>query len=257
MTTSPLGFETPAVPEVSDHLIWWQRFEMFALLRVVGPWRRRRKRPPMPPPLTAEETARRLFRLPISYWTYDFEPGVRHLGPMAQDFAAAFGLGNTNRKIHIVDANGVAVVALQVLNRKVAALQREVDRLTAQLDVSHRSPDVSAGQQIQPLGTASLEPNEVTRPHHPEETTMSENQNPEIETTDQVEGHVSSNRIEADDVEGHVIRGKLVEDESDDVEGHVSSNRFRPDEDEMFGEDDVQGHGATSGRVTDPEPEDV
>jgi hypothetical protein len=106
------SWSDPAVPEVGPKLAWWQEAEMFVLRRVVGPWRRRRDRGTLPPPLTAEETARRLFSLPISYWTYDFEPGVRHLGPMSQDFVGAFGLGNTNRKINMVDANGVAVVAI-------------------------------------------------------------------------------------------------------------------------------------------------
>ena len=99
---------------------------------------------------------------------------------------------------------------------------------------------------------------------------MSENQNPEIETTDTsdaVEGHgFSSGRIEADEVEGHVMRGKLVADEAEDVEGHgIASNRgissgrgasvgrFRPDEDEMFGED-VQGH-SMRGKLVESESE--
>ncbi len=45
----------------------------------------------------------RLVSLPIHFWTYEFEPGVRHLGPMAQAFAAAFGLGRTNRMMLIPD----------------------------------------------------------------------------------------------------------------------------------------------------------
>lgn len=125
--------DAPPVPLVTPHLAWWQNAEMALLLRVVGPWRRRRARVSLPPPLSADETARRLLELPVSYWTYDFEPGVRHLGPMAQDFAAAFGLGSTNRKINMVDANGVAVIAVQTLGRKVIALQAEVDRLGARL----------------------------------------------------------------------------------------------------------------------------
>ncbi len=47
-------------------------------------------------------------RLPVSVWTYGFDDdGVRHLGPMAQDFAAAFALGDDDRVIDMVDANGV------------------------------------------------------------------------------------------------------------------------------------------------------
>ena len=85
---------------------------------------------------------------------------------------------------------------------------------------------------------------------------MNENQNPEIETIDN-----------DDAVEGHAIRGKLVED---DVEGHgiasnrgissgrgVSSGRFRPDEEAMFGDDDVQGHGTLRGSLVEDEDEDA
>jgi len=45
--------------------------------------------------------------LPIERWSYKGEP-VRHLGPMAQDFAAAFGLGADDRHIFPLDAAGVA-----------------------------------------------------------------------------------------------------------------------------------------------------
>jgi len=50
---------------------------------------------------------------------------------MSQDFAAAFGLGRTNRMIDMVDANGVAVVAIQPLHRRIEALEKEVARLRA------------------------------------------------------------------------------------------------------------------------------
>ena len=43
--------------------------------------------------------------LPISSWRYRTEEAtVRHLGPMAQDFAAAFNVGDDERHIHVVDA---------------------------------------------------------------------------------------------------------------------------------------------------------
>jgi hypothetical protein len=106
-----------------------ERLKDLGLRWVVGPVRRRRHRRELPPPLAAEETARRLYALPVRYWTYDFEPGVRHLGPMSQDFAAAFGLGRTNRKIHMGDAHGVALVAIQDLHRRLEAVEREITQL--------------------------------------------------------------------------------------------------------------------------------
>jgi hypothetical protein len=57
------------------------------------------------------------------------DPSVRHMGPMAQDFAAAFGLGGDDRTIHPADANGVLIVALQALYRRVIALEAELATL--------------------------------------------------------------------------------------------------------------------------------
>lgn len=71
-----------------------------------------------------------LASLPIASWRYKRErPGIRHLGPMAQDFRAAFGLGDDDKTIATVDANGVTMVAIQALYRRVAALAEEVAEL--------------------------------------------------------------------------------------------------------------------------------
>jgi hypothetical protein len=69
-------------------------------------------------------------RLPISTWSYRNEPdGVRHLGPMAQDFRAGFGLGDDDRSYFAVDAHGVALAAIQALDRKLAEQQKQIDDL--------------------------------------------------------------------------------------------------------------------------------
>ncbi|GHF42068.1 hypothetical protein GCM10010218_23970 [Streptomyces mashuensis] len=67
--------------------------------------------------------------LPVSAWRYAWEPPhVRHLGPMAQDFKAAFGLGRTDKAIAVVDAFGVALVAIQALHRRIEELEQKLDR---------------------------------------------------------------------------------------------------------------------------------
>ena len=48
---------------------------------------------------------------------------------MAQDFAAAFGLGENERWIDTIDADGVNMVAIQELARRVRAIERRLDRL--------------------------------------------------------------------------------------------------------------------------------
>lgn len=73
--------------------------------------------------------------LPISTWRYHWEdPQVRHLGPMAQDWAAAFGLGRDDTRIALVDANGVALVSIQALYRLIGELRQEVTDLRGQVD---------------------------------------------------------------------------------------------------------------------------
>jgi hypothetical protein len=67
-----------------------------------------------------EDILARLAALPIQSWRYTNEiAGVRHVGPMAQDFKAAFGLGNDDKFIAFVDEEGVALAAIQGLNQKL------------------------------------------------------------------------------------------------------------------------------------------
>jgi Chaperone of endosialidase len=70
--------------------------------------------------------------LPIERWSYKGEP-VRHLGPMAQDFAAAFGLGADDRHIFPLDAAGVALAAIQELLALTRAQEARLDALEREL----------------------------------------------------------------------------------------------------------------------------
>ena len=81
-------------------------------------------------PVSANDILERLVALPVSTWTYGFDhDSVRHLGPMAQDFAAAFGLGDDEKMINLVDANGVTMAAIQALHRRVVDLETAVASL--------------------------------------------------------------------------------------------------------------------------------
>jgi len=93
-------------------------------------------------PVDEQEVLRKVAELPIETWNYtDREPGVRHIGPMAQDFMAAFGVGDSDRHIHLVDANGVNLAAIKALNARleekdaqIAALQEQLDKVLRKLD---------------------------------------------------------------------------------------------------------------------------
>ncbi len=79
--------------------------------------------------------------MPISRWVYSADENKSwHLGPMAQDFRAAFGLGQDDKTIATVDAGGVALVAIQGLyqmmkdkDAKIAALEKKLAAIDKRL----------------------------------------------------------------------------------------------------------------------------
>jgi len=83
-------------------------------------------------PVDARAILDRVARLPIETWRYKGQ-GIQHIGPMAQDFAAAFGVGPDDRHIDLVDANGVALAAIQALARRIEAQETELTALRAAL----------------------------------------------------------------------------------------------------------------------------
>jgi hypothetical protein len=70
-------------------------------------------------------------RLPIDRWSYISERGVRHVGPMAQDFYAAFGIGPDDKHITSIDEDGVALAAIKALHAENAALRARLAAVTA------------------------------------------------------------------------------------------------------------------------------
>ena len=70
-------------------------------------------------------------------WSYTTERGVRHVGPMAQDFYAAFNVGEDNRHITSIDEDGVALAAIEALDAKLARKDAEIQSLPI---CSGRSP---------------------------------------------------------------------------------------------------------------------
>jgi hypothetical protein len=77
--------------------------------------------------VSPREVLDKLAALPIQTWHYTNETaGIRHLGPMAQDFRAAFGLSSDDKSIATVDADGVALAAIQGLNQKVESENSEL-----------------------------------------------------------------------------------------------------------------------------------
>ncbi len=76
--------------------------------------------------LEGDDVLAKAAALEVSTWRYEWEPDhVRHMGPMAQDFAATFGLGDDDKVIAIVDSLGVLLVCVQALLRRVEALEAD------------------------------------------------------------------------------------------------------------------------------------
>ena len=90
-------------------------------------------------PLDAREALDRVSALPISLWSYKREGvGVRHLGPMAEDFYAAFGLGVNDKHVAPGDQASVAMLALQGLHQVVQEKDREITDLKGRLETLER-----------------------------------------------------------------------------------------------------------------------
>lgn len=78
----------------------------------------------------------KIARVPIALWTYKNDHnGARHLGPMAQDFYAQFGLGADNRVISPLDVAGVAIASIQALNVKLEERDAKIEELEKKVDV--------------------------------------------------------------------------------------------------------------------------
>jgi hypothetical protein len=89
-------------------------------------------------PTDGRQVLERLVSIPISTWSYKAQQGkFRHIGPTAQDFSAAFEVGADDRHITTVDADGVALAAIQglyqMLTDELADKQEQIRRLEERL----------------------------------------------------------------------------------------------------------------------------
>jgi hypothetical protein len=80
-------------------------------------------------PINPEQVLERVSALPISKWNYKLDAGTEHLGPMAQDFYAAFNIGPDDKHIAVIDEGGVALAAIQGLNQKLNEKDAEIQDL--------------------------------------------------------------------------------------------------------------------------------
>jgi len=116
-----------------------------------------------------QEVLARLAQVPITSWNYKSQDAaIRHMGPMAQDFYSAFGLGEDDTHISTVDADGVALAAIQGLyaenqalkaknadqEAQIATLQEENAGLDARLTALEQA--VGSGQPTQARSSTAV-----------------------------------------------------------------------------------------------------
>jgi hypothetical protein len=85
-------------------------------------------------PIDHKAILRHVDELSITSWDFKSDPKKRHVGPMAQDFHAAFGLdGDDVTHINLTDMAGVSLAAIQELSREVHSKDLEIKQLRDQL----------------------------------------------------------------------------------------------------------------------------
>ncbi len=82
-----------------------------------------------------QEILKGVAEMPVTKWRYKGRDET-HVGPMAQDFRATFGLGEDDTGIATVDADGVALAAIQALYEIVMRQQAEIETLKRTLSES-------------------------------------------------------------------------------------------------------------------------
>jgi len=95
-------------------------------------------------------------QLPISEWRYKAQPDptIRHIGPMAQDFYAAFRLGEDSLGISTIDPDGIALAAIQELQKQNKELREQNAALEirmAQLETQMRQLVSRGGSSTEPV----------------------------------------------------------------------------------------------------------
>lgn len=81
---------------------------------------------------------KKIAALPISQWNFKIDDDkIKHIGPVAQDFYAVFGIGYDDKSIAAIDEAGIALAAIQELYKKtqrIEQLEEKLERLQKQLE---------------------------------------------------------------------------------------------------------------------------
>jgi hypothetical protein len=86
-------------------------------------------------PVNTETILDKVSQLPIRQWSYKSQnPSIEHIGPMAQDFWKLFHLGEDSLGISTIDPDGIALAAIQELQKQNEELRTAVRRYAEELN---------------------------------------------------------------------------------------------------------------------------
>jgi hypothetical protein len=83
-----------------------------------------------------EDILKKIRRIPVSIYRYkdDTKKGRLHIGPMAQDFHAAFPLNDNDKRINMGDLDGVNLAGVHALEARTRRMQEEIDAKTRKIE---------------------------------------------------------------------------------------------------------------------------
>lgn len=92
-------------------------------------------------PISGSEVLEEVRSLEINEWTYEHGSGARHMGPMAEDFYASFGLGSDAKTISPLDAAGVALGAIKGLADEHAETRSRLVEVEESVEATAADPN--------------------------------------------------------------------------------------------------------------------
>jgi len=102
------------------------------------------------------DVAAKVAAMPISTWNYQTQDAsIRHIGPMAQDFAAAFSVGEDDKHISTIDADGVSLAAIQGLYQIMQEKDQRISQLESEV-ANLKSGQPTSDQAFNPFNLISV-----------------------------------------------------------------------------------------------------
>jgi len=85
--------------------------------------------------MNPDDVLAKINALNIQKWNYKKEDSsITHIGPIAQDFYAAFNLGGSDKSISTIDPAGVALIGIQALSKEQASTTISLNDIKLRLD---------------------------------------------------------------------------------------------------------------------------